>query len=271
MRERDGGGRARSRRRSIVREIADDERGRARVVSGLADDPRRWPRHPGAGRAARRANLPRLPAARRARSRRCPTRPTSPPRWRRPRERTDRGPMSEAEHPRAPAPPLELPDTAGESALAAGRPGGGAPRRSSSGPATTARTRSPGTTGSSTSPHDYAERGVRFLAVNSNDAERYPADGPEAMRERVERERLAVPVPVRREPGGRRAPGARRRRRTCSCSTPSCGSSTRARPTPTTRTPRCGPVAARGARRGARRAPSRRPSTEPVGCSIKWR
>jgi peroxiredoxin len=35
---------------------------------------------------------------------------------------------------------------------------------------------------------DYAERGVRFLAVNSNDAERYPQDGPEAMRERVERE-----------------------------------------------------------------------------------
>jgi peroxiredoxin len=35
---------------------------------------------------------------------------------------------------------------------------------------------------------DYGERGVRFLAVNSNDAERYPQDGPEAMRERVERE-----------------------------------------------------------------------------------
>ena len=29
---------------------------------------------------------------------------------------------------------------------------------------------------------------VRFLAVNSNDAERYPADSPEAMRERVEAE-----------------------------------------------------------------------------------
>lgn len=35
---------------------------------------------------------------------------------------------------------------------------------------------------------DYEPRGVRFLAVNSNDAERYPADSPEAMRERVERE-----------------------------------------------------------------------------------
>ena len=66
-------------------------------------------------------------------------------------------------------------------------------RRSSSGPATTAPTRSPGTTGWSTSPTDYADRGVRFLAVNSNDAERYPADGPEAMRERFEREGWPFP------------------------------------------------------------------------------
>jgi peroxiredoxin len=40
---------------------------------------------------------------------------------------------------------------------------------------------------------DYDERGVRFVAVNSNDAERYPADGPEAMRERVEREQWPFP------------------------------------------------------------------------------
>jgi hypothetical protein len=32
---------------------------------------------------------------------------------------------------------------------------------------------------------DYAERGVRVLLVNSNDAERYPADSYEAMKERV--------------------------------------------------------------------------------------
>jgi peroxiredoxin len=32
---------------------------------------------------------------------------------------------------------------------------------------------------------DYAERGVRTLAINSNDAERYPADSPAAMAERV--------------------------------------------------------------------------------------
>lgn len=35
---------------------------------------------------------------------------------------------------------------------------------------------------------DYAEREVRFLAINPNDGERYPADSPEAMRERVERD-----------------------------------------------------------------------------------
>ncbi len=35
---------------------------------------------------------------------------------------------------------------------------------------------------------DYGERGVRFLAVNSNDAERYPADSYAAMQERVGRE-----------------------------------------------------------------------------------
>ncbi len=35
---------------------------------------------------------------------------------------------------------------------------------------------------------DYADRGVRVLAINSNDAERYPQDGPEAMRQRVQGE-----------------------------------------------------------------------------------
>jgi peroxiredoxin len=35
---------------------------------------------------------------------------------------------------------------------------------------------------------DYSERGVRFLAINSNDAERYPADSFEAMRQRVDSE-----------------------------------------------------------------------------------
>jgi peroxiredoxin len=40
---------------------------------------------------------------------------------------------------------------------------------------------------------DYGERGVRFLAVNSNDAERYPRDSYEAMQERVAREEWTMP------------------------------------------------------------------------------
>src|ERR671931_1758656 len=40
---------------------------------------------------------------------------------------------------------------------------------------------------------DYAARGVRFLAVNSNDAERYPRDSLEAMRERVREEQWPFP------------------------------------------------------------------------------
>ena len=34
---------------------------------------------------------------------------------------------------------------------------------------------------------DYADRGVRMLAINPNDAERYPRDSPQAMRARVQR------------------------------------------------------------------------------------
>jgi len=40
---------------------------------------------------------------------------------------------------------------------------------------------------------DYAERGVQVLCINSNDASRYPADSPEAMRARVEAERWPMP------------------------------------------------------------------------------
>ena len=40
---------------------------------------------------------------------------------------------------------------------------------------------------------DYADRGVRFLAINSNDAHRYPRDSYEAMRDRVAREDWPMP------------------------------------------------------------------------------
>jgi peroxiredoxin len=40
---------------------------------------------------------------------------------------------------------------------------------------------------------DYGGRGVKFLAINSNDAERYPRDSLEAMRERVASEQWPMP------------------------------------------------------------------------------
>lgn len=40
---------------------------------------------------------------------------------------------------------------------------------------------------------DYAGRGVRFLVINSNDADRYPRDSLEAMKRRVAEENWPVP------------------------------------------------------------------------------
>ena len=40
---------------------------------------------------------------------------------------------------------------------------------------------------------DYADRGVRFLAINSNDSERYPRDSYEAMQKRVAEEDWPLP------------------------------------------------------------------------------
>ena len=120
---------------------------------------------------------------------------------------------------------------------------------------------------------DYSARGVRFLAVNPNDAERYPADSLEAMRERVagdggwplpylRDESQEVARELRREDHAGRVRARRRR----------AGSGTAARPTRTTwmraRTrPGC---ARRSMRCSAARSP-RAPETEPVGCSVKWR
>jgi peroxiredoxin len=56
---------------------------------------------------------------------------------------------------------------------------------------------------------DYAGRSVRFLAVNSNDAERYPADSPQAMRERVEAEDWPFPYLYDETQDAARAYGAK--------------------------------------------------------------
>ena len=120
---------------------------------------------------------------------------------------------------------------------------------------------------------EYADRGVRFLAVNSNDAERYPHDAPDAMRERVAADG-GWPMPYLYDESQEvaRAYDAR--------TTPDCflyrrrgaGSSTAAHPTPTTRTRRSTPHGCAGRhRRGAGGRGPTPAETKPVGCSIKWR
>ena len=62
--------------------------------------------------------------------------------------------------------------------------------------------------------HEFADRGVVFLQVNSNDSERYPADSLDAMRARVEDGEFASPYlhddtqAVARAYGARKTPDA---------------------------------------------------------------
>lgn len=118
---------------------------------------------------------------------------------------------------------------------------------------------------------DYAVQSVRFLAINANDADRYPRDSLEAMRARVDREDWPMPYLHDATQEVARAYGAR--------TTPDVfvldGD---------------GDGVYRGAPDGdyddpGRRAqwlrdaldavlagdPPARPQTEPVGCSIKWK
>ena len=82
----------------------------------------------------------------------------------------------------------------------------------SSSPAITARTRSRGTTASR--PRRATTR-TRFLAINPNDAERYPGDSLEAMQRRVAEEDWTMPTCATSRRRSR-APTAPRRRRTSS-------------------------------------------------------
>jgi peroxiredoxin len=116
---------------------------------------------------------------------------------------------------------------------------------------------------------DYAT--VRFVAINSNDAERYPADSYEAMQERVETEEWPMPYLRDESQEVARAFGAR--------TTPDVFVLDRARR-----------VRYRGAPDSDYADPEqraawlraalddllaerevRRPETDPVGCSVKWR
>ena len=118
---------------------------------------------------------------------------------------------------------------------------------------------------------DYEPRSVRFLAVNSNDSERYPADSPEAMRERVEAEDWPFPYLHDASQDAARSYGAR--------VTPHLfvlDSDLRLRyegaPDADHRDPSQDAEWLRSAldQVVAGEAPSQA-ETEPVGCSVKWR
>jgi peroxiredoxin len=118
---------------------------------------------------------------------------------------------------------------------------------------------------------EYGSRGVRFLAVNSNDAGRYPADSPQAMAERYDAAEWAMPYLHDETQTVARAYGAR--------TTPHVfvlDSDLRLRyrgaPDADPQDPDQRAVWLRAALdallSGAEPDPA---ETEPVGCSIKWR
>jgi peroxiredoxin len=118
---------------------------------------------------------------------------------------------------------------------------------------------------------DYGDRGVRFLAVNSNDSDRYPADSPEAMRERVERENWPFPYLWDETQEAARAWGARvtphlfvldRDRRLAYEGAPDADHRDPSQNAAWLR------AALDAVLAGSEPEP---PSTEPVGCSVKWK
>jgi peroxiredoxin len=119
---------------------------------------------------------------------------------------------------------------------------------------------------------DYAGRGVRFLAVNPNDADRYPADSLEAMQERVAADG-GWPLPYLRDESQEAA------RRFGARTTPDVfvldGDGRvryRGAPDADHMDPTQGAAWLREALDAllAGEDPPR-PETEPVGCSVKWR
>jgi hypothetical protein len=118
---------------------------------------------------------------------------------------------------------------------------------------------------------DYADRGVRVLQVNPNDAERHPRDSLDAMRARVARGEFAGPYlhdesqAVARAFGAQNDPGRVRGR-----AGRAGGLSRRAR-----RRPRRPSLDAAWVREALEDVLAGRPvaraETQPVGCSVKWR
>jgi peroxiredoxin len=119
---------------------------------------------------------------------------------------------------------------------------------------------------------DYADRGVRVLAINANDAERYPRDSVQAMRARVQRGEFDG-VPYLRD-SSQDVARAYDAKTTPDVFVLDAGGLLRYRGAPDSDHDDPGQNAAfvRDALDAvlAGRAPDR-PQTAPVGCSIKWR
>lgn len=118
---------------------------------------------------------------------------------------------------------------------------------------------------------DYADRGVRVLAINSNDSRRYPADSYEAMQERVRKEGWPMPYLHDESQDAARAFGAK--------TTPDVfvlDSSGKVRYRGAPDADHSDPSQRAAWLRGALDAllEGREPDpteTEPVGCSVKWK
>jgi peroxiredoxin len=118
--------------------------------------------------------------------------------------------------------------------------------------------------------NEYADRGVRFVAVNSNDPDRYPADGPEAMRERVEREQWPFPYLFDAAQSTARAWGARTTPHVFILD-PEQRIVYEGAPDADHQDPGLRAQWVRAALDAVLGGGEPPPSTEPVGCSIKWK
>ena len=167
------------------------------------------------------------------------------------------------------APAFDLQDTEGE------RPPLGerqrAPRLWSCSPATTAPTRSPGTTGSPRSRATTRTAACACLRSTPTTPSGIPADSFEAMKERARGRWLAHAVPARRDAGGRPAYGAQTTPDVFLIDAGGSAALPRRARTRLRRSVAERRMAARRARRGAGRPRSRPAETKPVGCTIKWK
>jgi hypothetical protein len=117
---------------------------------------------------------------------------------------------------------------------------------------------------------DYADRGVRFLQISSNDAARYPRDAPDAMRARVEAGEFATPYLYDETQEVARAWGAKTTPHVFV--TDASGIVYSGAPDSDYGDPNANAEWLRAALDDVLAGrPVAKPETKPVGCSIKWR